>query len=60
MCDAKSFVSFQRFGCNVLCFPSLYFLFHSIRKKVEAFEAKHGRRPRILVCKMGQDGHNQT
>nr|BAH03574.1 methylmalonyl-CoA mutase [Euglena gracilis] len=31
----------------------------SIRKKVEAFEAKHGRRPRILVCKMGQDGHDR-
>ena len=23
------------------------------------FEASHGRRPRILVCKMGQDGHDR-
>lgn len=26
---------------------------------VEAFEAKYGRRPRILVAKMGQDGHDR-
>ncbi len=25
----------------------------------EAFEAAHGRRPRILVAKMGQDGHDR-
>jgi len=31
----------------------------SIRAKVAAFEAAHGRRPRILVCKMGQDGHDR-
>lgn len=30
-----------------------------IRQKVEEFEAAHGRRPRILVCKMGQDGHDR-
>jgi methylmalonyl-CoA mutase len=27
--------------------------------RVEAFEAKEGRRPRILVAKMGQDGHDR-
>ena len=25
----------------------------------DEFEASHGRRPRILVCKMGQDGHDR-
>ncbi|MGV8846545.1 methylmalonyl-CoA mutase [Tessaracoccus sp.] len=29
------------------------------RALVEAFEAKEGRRPRILVAKMGQDGHDR-
>ena len=26
---------------------------------IDAFEADHGRRPRILVAKMGQDGHDR-
>jgi methylmalonyl-CoA mutase len=26
---------------------------------IDAFEAEHGRRPRILVAKMGQDGHDR-
>ncbi len=30
-----------------------------IRTKVEAFAAEHGRRPRLLVAKMGQDGHDR-
>ena len=30
-----------------------------IQKKIEAFEEKVGRRPRILVAKMGQDGHDR-
>ncbi len=29
------------------------------RQAVEAFEAAEGRRPRILVAKMGQDGHDR-
>ena len=29
------------------------------RARVEAFEADHGRRPRILVAKVGQDGHDR-
>ena len=29
------------------------------RRLVEAFEAAEGRRPRILVAKMGQDGHDR-
>lgn len=27
--------------------------------QVSNFEQKHGRRPRMLVCKMGQDGHDR-
>jgi methylmalonyl-CoA mutase len=30
-----------------------------INDQIEAFEAEHGRRPRILVAKMGQDGHDR-
>ena len=26
---------------------------------IDAFVEKHGRRPRMLVCKMGQDGHDR-
>jgi methylmalonyl-CoA mutase len=33
--------------------------FDEVRREVEAFEADHGRRPRILVAKMGQDGHDR-
>jgi methylmalonyl-CoA mutase len=33
--------------------------FDEVRREVEAFEAEHGRRPRILVAKMGQDGHDR-
>ncbi|WP_283789363.1 methylmalonyl-CoA mutase [Bermanella sp. WJH001] len=30
-----------------------------IKTDIETFENKHGRRPRMLVCKMGQDGHDR-
>jgi len=30
-----------------------------VRKMVEAFEEAEGRRPRILIAKMGQDGHDR-
>jgi len=30
-----------------------------IKDLIEAFETAHGRRPRILVAKMGQDGHDR-
>ncbi|MBO6562853.1 MAG: methylmalonyl-CoA mutase [Nisaea sp.] len=30
-----------------------------VRKAVDAFEAVEGRRPRILIAKMGQDGHDR-
>ncbi len=31
----------------------------NIKTRIEAFEKKHGRRPRMLVAKMGQDGHDR-
>ncbi len=33
--------------------------FAAIRREVEDFAAAEGRRPRILVAKMGQDGHDR-
>ena len=30
-----------------------------IKELIESFEGEHGRRPRILVAKMGQDGHDR-
>ncbi len=32
---------------------------HQIRADIEHFVAQHGRRPRMLVSKMGQDGHDR-
>ncbi len=32
---------------------------HQVQKLVDAFEAEEGRRPRILVAKVGQDGHDR-
>ncbi|MCC6234746.1 MAG: methylmalonyl-CoA mutase [Verrucomicrobiales bacterium] len=31
----------------------------SVRSLTEAFADRHGRRPRILIAKMGQDGHDR-
>ncbi len=31
----------------------------AVRKRCAAFEVDHGRRPRLLVAKMGQDGHDR-
>jgi methylmalonyl-CoA mutase len=33
--------------------------FQRIRKEVEGFATEEGRRPRILVAKLGQDGHDR-
>ena len=33
--------------------------FMKIKQKVEQFAEEHGRRPRMLVVKMGQDGHDR-
>lgn len=32
---------------------------HQVQKLVDAFETEEGRRPRILVAKVGQDGHDR-
>jgi len=34
-------------------------IIESIRKRTDDFQEKQGRRPRILVSKMGQDGHDR-
>ncbi len=31
----------------------------AISADIDAFVSEHGRRPRMLVCKMGQDGHDR-
>jgi methylmalonyl-CoA mutase len=33
--------------------------FEQVRQLTEKFEERHGRRPRILIAKMGQDGHDR-
>jgi methylmalonyl-CoA mutase len=33
--------------------------FHMTESDIEAFAKTEGRRPRILVCKLGQDGHDR-
>jgi methylmalonyl-CoA mutase len=33
--------------------------FDAVRREVEAFAAEDGRRPRMLVVKLGQDGHDR-
>ncbi|MFM9060440.1 MAG: methylmalonyl-CoA mutase family protein [Bacteroidota bacterium] len=33
--------------------------FEEARRAVQAFEEEHGRRPRLLVAKLGQDGHDR-
>jgi len=33
--------------------------FMTLKQDVDAFEKHHGRRPRILVAKLGQDGHDR-
>ncbi len=33
--------------------------FKEIQKEIEEFERKEGRRPRVLIVKMGQDGHDR-
>lgn len=34
-------------------------LMQAARKRVQEFEAREGRRPRIMLAKMGQDGHDR-
>jgi methylmalonyl-CoA mutase len=57
---------FGRFRAEILSIAGVYGgaydgdnAFQSLRGDVEAFAKEEGRRPRILVAKMGQDGHDR-
>jgi methylmalonyl-CoA mutase len=57
---------FTRFVATTQCISGVYAaetsdsaLIESLRKRASDFEQKTGRRPRILLCKMGQDGHDR-
>ncbi|VEN75316.1 methylmalonyl-CoA mutase [Candidatus Desulfarcum epimagneticum] len=57
---------FGRFEADTRCISGIYAseyresdVIDAIRKRTDAFESKHGRRPRMLVTKMGQDGHDR-
>ncbi len=57
---------FGRFVATTQCISGVYAseygaseVIDSIQKRTKAFKEKHGRRPRILVTKMGQDGHDR-
>ena len=57
---------FSRFVATTQCISGVYAaeygdseIFAAVRKRTDDFLAKEGRRPRILVTKMGQDGHDR-
>ncbi len=57
---------FGRFVATTQCISGVYAaesgdseILASLRKRTEDFEKKTGRRPRILLTKMGQDGHDR-
>ncbi len=57
---------FGRYTATTQCISGVYAseygeseVIDSIRKRTDAFAEKEGRRPRILVTKMGQDGHDR-
>ncbi|MBS3733195.1 MAG: methylmalonyl-CoA mutase [Desulfobacterales bacterium] len=57
---------FGRYVATTQCISGVYAgeyqddeIITSIRKRVDDFAEKHGRRPRILLTKMGQDGHDR-
>jgi methylmalonyl-CoA mutase len=57
---------FGRFRANIRTISGVYGgayqgdeEFQAIRKEVEEFATAEGRRPRILVAKLGQDGHDR-
>ena len=58
--------AFGRYVATTQCISGVYAaeygdseIITSIRKRTEGFKEKEGRRPRILVTKMGQDGHDR-
>ena len=57
---------FNRYVATTQCISGVYAdeyagneVFEAVRKRTEEFQAKLGRRPRMLVTKMGQDGHDR-
>ncbi|MCP4349073.1 MAG: methylmalonyl-CoA mutase [Desulfobacterales bacterium] len=57
---------FGRFVATTQCISGVYAaeygeseVIDSLRKRTDDFKKKEGRRPRILVTKMGQDGHDR-
>ncbi|MFW6080735.1 MAG: methylmalonyl-CoA mutase [Desulfosalsimonas sp.] len=57
---------FGRYVATTQCISGVYAgeyqdqeIISSIRKRVDEFAEKNGRRPRILLTKMGQDGHDR-
>jgi methylmalonyl-CoA mutase len=65
ICDAMEKV-FTRFVATTQCISGIYAaessdttMIDSLRKRSDDFEKKTGRRPRILLSKMGQDGHDR-
>ena len=57
---------FGRYVATTQCISGVYAaefgddeIIEALRKRTEQFQEKEGRRPRILVTKMGQDGHDR-
>jgi methylmalonyl-CoA mutase len=57
---------FGRFVATTQCISGVYAaeygdseIFAAVRKRCDGFLEKEGRRPRILLTKMGQDGHDR-
>ncbi len=57
---------FGRYVATTQCISGVYSseygdseIIESIRKRTDDFKEKEGRRPRILLTKMGQDGHDR-
>jgi len=58
--------TFGRYVATTQCISGVYAseygdseIIESIRKRTKSFKETEGRRPRILVTKMGQDGHDR-
>jgi len=57
---------FGRYVATTQCISGVYAaeygdaeIIEAVRKRTEQFQGKEGRRPRILVTKIGQDGHDR-
>ena len=57
---------FGRYVATTQCISGVYAaeygdneIIDALRKRTDEFQSKEGRRPRILVTKMGQDGHDR-